>query len=357
MQELQNLLDGLYVDTDEVLSVNNIVKFHVTDYVGDMKDPKNEDLLDWEQAIIFFNDGTAKIVSVDQAENYAEVLSSHGVFVDIEEQTADFITKNYKKYQDGQMINTDNNLLKKENIDKDNNDDIGRKKKENIDNNDDIDKKKMSLRDRMKKKFNRKKRKRNKENEDEYQDGKIKTFLKGLSMVVVFPTAFVYKRIDNLCNKLNKKFHPKVDVEAAKAKKIAKRNQAKGFKRIFKFVSNTFDKFTSYCVDRVYGEKEEEVEEVREVVDDKEKKIVDVVEDISDEQLLSKDSNKQEQSIDLDSTEIYENNDNNQDLEEFMKNHFENSNNQTSDDWFDIYFNNPDSYFETTVEPKLYMKK
>ena len=163
MQELQNLLDGLYVDTDEVLSVNNIVKFHVTDYVGDMKNPKNEDLLDWEQAIIFFNDGTAKIVSVDQAENYAEVLSSHGVFVDIEEQTADFITKNYKKYQDGQMINTDNNLLKKE----------------NIDNNDDIDKKKMSLRDRMKKKFNRKKRKRNKENEDEYQDGKIKTFLKG----------------------------------------------------------------------------------------------------------------------------------------------------------------------------------
>ena len=339
MQELQNLLDGLYVDTDEVLSVNNIVKFHVTDYVGDMKNPKNEDLLDWEQAIIFFNDGTAKIVSVDQAENYAEVLSSHGVFVDIEEQTADFITKNYKKYQDGQMINTDNNLFKKENID--NNDDIGRKKKENIDNND-IDKKKMSLRDRMKKKFNRKKRKRNKENEDEYQDGKIKTFLKGLSMVVVFPTAFVYKRIDNLCNKLNKKFHPKVDVEAAKAKKIAKRYQAKGFKRIFKFVSNTFDKFTSYCVDRVYGEKEEEVEEVREVVDNKEKKIVDVVEDISDEQLLSKDSNKQEQSIDL---------------EEFMKNHFENSNNQTSDDWFDSYFNNPDSYFETTVEPKLYMKK
>ncbi len=340
MQELQNLLDGLYVDTDEVLSVNNIVKFHVTDYVGDMKDPKNEDLLDWEQAIIFFNDGTAKIVSVDQAENYAEVLSSHGVFVDIEEQTADFITKNYKKYQDGQMINTDNNLFKKE----------------NIDNNDDIDKKKMSLRDRMKKKFNRKKRKRNKENEDEYQDGKIKTFLKGLSMVVVFPTAFVYKRIDNLCNKLNKKFHPKVDVEAAKAKKIAKRNQAKGFKRIFKFVSNTFDKFTSYCVDRVYGEKEEEVEEVREVVDDKEKKNVDV-EDISDEQLLSEDSNKQEQSIDLDSTEIYENNNNNQDLEEFMKDHFENSNNQTSDDWFDSYFNNPDSYFETTVEPKLYMKK
>lgn len=328
MQELQNLLDGLYVDTDEVLSVNNIVKFHVTDYVGDMKNPKNEDFLDWEQAIIFFNDGTAKIVSVDQAENYAKVLSSHGVFVDIEEQTADFITKNYKKYQDGQMINTDNNLLKKE----------------NIDNNDDIDKKKMSLRDRMKKKFNRKKRKRNKENEDEYQDGKIKTFLKGLSMVVVFPTAFVYKRIDNLCNKLNKKFHPKVDVEAAKAKKIAKRNQAKGFKRIFKFVSNTFDKFTSYCVDRVYGEKEEEVEEVREVVDNKEKKIVDVVEDISDEQLLSKDSNKQEQSIDL---------------EEFMKNHFENSNNRnrTSDDWFDSYFNNPDSYFETTVEPKLYMKK
>ena len=338
MQELQNLLDGLYVDTDEVLSVNNIVKFHVTDYVGDMKNPKNEDLLDWEQAIIFFNDGTAKIVSVDQAENYAKVLSSHGVSVDIEEQTADFITKNYKKYQDGQMINTDDNLLKKE----------------NIDNNDDIDKKKMSLRDRMKKKFNRKKR--NKENEDEYQDGKIKTFLKGLSMVVVFPTAFVYKRIDNLCNKLNKKFHPKVDVEAAKAKKIAKRNQAKGFKRIFKFVSNTFDKFTSYCVDRVYGEKEEEVEEVREVVDDKEKKNVDV-EDISDEQLLSEDSNKQEQSIDLDSTEIYENNNNNQDLEEFMKDHFENSNNQTSDDWFDSYFNNPDSYFETTVEPKLYMKK
>ena len=354
MQELQNLLDGLYVDTDEVLSVNNIVKFHVTDYVGDMKNPKNEDLLDWEQAIIFFNDGTAKIVSVDQAENYAEVLSSHGVSVDIEEQTADFITKNYKKYQDGQMINTDNNLLKKENID--NNDDIGRKKKENIDNNDDIDKKKMSLRDRMKKKFNRKKRKRNKENEDEYQDGKIKTFLKGLSMVVVFPTAFVYKRIDNLCNKLNKKFHPKVDVEDAKTKKIAKRNQAKGFKRIFKFVSNTFDKFTSYCVDRVYGEKEEEVEEVREVVDDKEKKNVDV-EDISDEQLLSEDSNKQEQSIDLDSTEIYENSDNNQDLEEFIKDHFENSNNQTSDDWFDSYFNNPDSYFETTVEPKLYMKK
>lgn len=340
MQELQNLLDGLYVDTDEVLSVNNIVKFHVTDYVGDMKDPKNEDLLDWEQAIIFFNDGTAKIVSVDQAEKYAEVLSSHGVSVDIEEQTADFITKNYKKYQDGQMINTDDNLLKKE----------------NIDNNDDIDKKKMSLRDRMKKKFNRKKRKRNKENEDEYQDGKIKTFLKGLSMVVVFPTAFVYKRIDNLCNKLNKKFHPKVDVEAAKAKKIAKRNQAKGFKRIFKFVSNTFDKFTSYCVDRVYGEKEEEVEEVREVVDDKEKKNVDV-EDISDEQLLSEDSNKQEQSIDLDSTEIYENNNNNQDLEEFIKDHFENSNNQSSDDWFDSYFNNPDSYFETTVEPKLYMKK
>ena len=348
MQELQNLLDGLYVDTDEVLSVNNIVKFHVTDYVGDMKNPKSEDLLDWEQAIIFFNDGTAKIVSVDQAENYAKVLSSHGVFVDIEEQTADFITKNYKKYQDGQMINTDNNLLKKENIDKDNNDDIGRKKKENIDNNDDIDKKKMSLRDRMKKKFNRKKRKRNKENEDEYQDGKIKTFLKGLSMVVVFPTAFVYKRIDNLCNKLNKKFHPKVDVEAAKAKKIAKRNQAKGFKRIFKFVSNTFDKFTSYCVDRAYGEKEEEVEEVREVVDNKEKKIVDVVEDISDEQLLSKDSNKQEQSID---------NDNNQDLEEFMKIILKIIRIKLLMIGLIVTFNNPDSYFETTVEPKLYMKK
>ena len=73
-------------------NILNIVQFKVTDYIG--SDEGGFVTTDWDQAAVFYSDGSVKIIDVDSAKELAK--NSH---VKMSETTAEGITLNFEKYK------------------------------------------------------------------------------------------------------------------------------------------------------------------------------------------------------------------------------------------------------------------